>query len=74
MKLFYGIIETKETHTEEYTTVNKKGHKVTKTRKVSVPKTLVYKTDQTVRIHAINELNQYAKAVGGTVGYVGTFK
>lgn len=74
MKKFYGIIETKETHTEEYETVNKRGHKVTKTRKVSVPKSLVYKTSQTARVHAVNEVNQYAKALGGTVSYIGTFK
>lgn len=73
MKKMYGIVETNEVKTEKYTTVNKKGNSVTKTRKVNVPKSLVVPTEATDRLGALQEVRAVAKSVEGKVSFIGAF-
>lgn len=73
-KKFYGIVETNEVTIEKYVTQNKQGKDVTKTRKKSVPKSLLVTTAATSRLEAMKEVKATATKVSGKVSFVGAFK
>lgn len=71
---FYGIIATSTVKTEEYTQKLKNGKEVKKTRKVETPSERVVSCEQTDRIGARKELEEFARKCNGTVKYIGAFK
>lgn len=71
---FYGIIATSTVKTEEYTQKLKNGKEVKKTRKVETPSERVVRCEQTDRIGARKELEEFARKCNGTVKYIGAFK
>lgn len=72
-KNFYGIVETTKEHKEEYTTKNKKGNTVKKSRTVKTPKSVVVTTDARNRMEAMQDVKAHANKVNGKVAYVGVF-
>lgn len=72
-KEFYGVVETSTTVKEKYTTKNKRGKEVVKTRNVTVPKSMLVKTGESTRVRAMQVLESVAKKNNGTVSVTGVF-
>jgi hypothetical protein len=74
MKKFYAILEGKESHKETYTTRNRVGKEVTKTKKVSVGKSYnVPLEDATTRSEAVQDATRKALNIGASVSFVGSY-
>lgn len=70
-KQFYGVINTSKSVKEKYTTTNKRGQQITKTRTVAVPESLLILTGESTRVSGMKVLNRELKRLGGTLASTG---
>lgn len=72
-KEFYGVIDVTEPVKEKYTTKNKRGKDVVKTRTTYKNKSVLVKSGESTRVLAMQVLSSKAKELQGTLTATGTF-